>query len=682
MTKISQLQELEIVPGVMPYTDATPSDVPCWVDSLHVRFDPTTGRIRKLGGWLSNVFDLGNTINGTLRTIYSVTINGQVYTLLGTNTSLYSLIGSTLTNITPLQDDSVTVANSLATHYGTLANNPITTVLGSTNIVVADTEYGYYAPTDEYTLSGSTAVNGVPAIEINGTHGILAVGVNTITLRVTTAATSSGAGGGASVVRATGAITVTAPANGLFSGSRVLISGAASTGGVLDTEINQEFVINAETNIFTVETEGLATSHVTAGGGAATVYYPQLEPGNLNQGFVSGYGAGYYGVGLYGTALTSTTGQTYPQIWFCDRYGDNMVMTPGNQGGAYVWDGDVTTAPTLIADAPDDINYLFVSNNILVTFGHDVENKIFASDQGDITEWTSSSTNQVFEDIIEGAGRLISSAPVDGYNLIFTENQTFTFKYIGLPGIWQILSLDPSIGIIAPMARVTVNGIAYWMGQQNFYLYRGGKIEVIPSNLGVQSSMLRYVIDNLNTSQRYKIFAWHNEEFDEVWFHYPSGSSNECDQVARFSRKLQCWMPDTLDRTAGENPTISLTNPRLGNGPYLYVHEAGANDDGSPMPFSARTKKFLTGKDTAVQSQLIPDSTQTGTISAQVRTFNYPQSQTAMNDNSYSVTASTEKVPTQLNGRFWDLTISGEELNQTYLMGQWYMEPQKGATAP
>lgn len=683
MTRSSDFREIDIVPGVMPVTDATPSDIPCWAASYHVRFDPTTGRLRKLGGWVNIPFNYGLQISGYTRTIYSATINQKVYTVIGTDSNLYGLIGSYLTNISPLQTVAVAAANSLATHFGTLANNPITAVSGDNNLTIADADAARYMVNDNYTLSGSSAVHGIPNTDINTAHVIRAIGAGFVVIRVATAATSSGTGGGASVVRSDGLIRLTKTAHGLLNGQRVKIAGAANTGGILAASINLEFIIrNIAVNTFDFMTAGTATSSVTAAGGAGTEYYPQIAPGNINQGNGQGYGAGLYGVGLYGTALVSSSGETYPRIWFCDRYGDNIVLTPGNETGCYTWDGSTDTAPTLIPNAPTDVNYLFVSDSILVTFGHDVENKIFASDQGDYTQWTASSTNQVFEDIIEGAGRFISHCPVDGYNLIFTELQTYTMKYIGGTAIWQILSLDPAIGLIAPMARVSVNGIAYWMGQDNFYMFRGGKIEVMPCNFAPESSVLRYVFKNKNYAQRFKFFAWYNEEFDEIWFHYSSGSSNEDDRVARFNRKLQCWVPDDLPRTAGEYPLMSLSNPRLANVGTLYTHESGNDDDGAPMLWSATTKKYVSGPFTAVNTQIVPDSVQTGNINLEVRTYNYPQSSVAMNDNNYAIAPTTEKVPVQLNGRFWDYTISGLDLGQSFLMGQWYEEPQKGAKAP
>lgn len=682
MTKVAGLQEWDILPGVMPATDATGFDIPCYADSYHVRFDPSTGRPRKIGGWVSNIFDYGAEVVGTMRTIYSATINQKVYTILGTESYLYSLIGSTLTNISPLKTTTVSAPDSLSTHYDTLANNPLTTTNGSGYINVSDPEAERFIVGDRYTLSGASTTNGIPDTEINDTHIVRAIAPGLITILVSTSATSSGSGGGASVVRTSGLITVSSAAHGQVDADRVSIDNATDTGGILAAEINQEFQIrNVVPNAFDVMTSGEASSAVTAAGGAATEYYEQIDPGALNQGLSQGYGAGLYGAGLYGTALQSTLGETYPRIWFVDRFGDNLIMNPGNQSPVYAWAASNATAPAPVMNAPDDVNYAFVSDGILVTFGHDVENKIFASDQGNYTQWTASSTNQVFEDIIEGAGRFISHVPIDGSNLIFTEQQTYTFKYIGLPNVWQVKLLDASIGLIAPMARCSVNGIAYWMGQENFYMFRGGKPETIPSNIGPQASILRYVYNDLNYSQRFKIFMWYNEKFDELWIHYPSSQSSECDRIARLNRKLMVWMPDEMDRTAGEYPNINLSNPRLANASTLYTHESGTDDDGAPLAFSVKTKKFISGKDTAIVGVVIPDNTMSGTVSVALNAYNYPSSSTRQTFTEFDVTQDTELVQTPINGRFWDYTISGEELGQDWLMGQWMEEPQKGPTA-
>ena len=72
-------------------------------------------------------------------------------------------------------------------------------------------------------------------------------------------------------------ITVTtATAHGASAGDKVLLSGFASTGGISDDAINQNFVIVSAptTTTFTVTTSETATS--TATSSSANVYFPDL----------------------------------------------------------------------------------------------------------------------------------------------------------------------------------------------------------------------------------------------------------------------------------------------------------------------------------------------------------------------------------------------------------------------
>lgn len=674
----SQLIPIEITPGVQPDSDRTPLSTPHYVFSDKVRF--WRGVPQKIGGWVQFVFERAATITGIARTLYSAVIGNIAMSVIGTDSYFYSLIGQTLTNITPLETMANAIADSIETDYATLANNPITAVLGSITITIADTNAAHYQVGDPYTLSDATTTHGIPDTDINTAHVIRAIGTNLVSIRVATAATSNGTGGGASVVRKTGLLTFTAAANGMEDGWRVGILDAVDTGGILAVNINKEFIArNVLTNSFQVMTAGTASSHVTAGGGGATTYQKQIGRGDVNASFGFGYGLGKYGAGLYGVAKTASGGQSLPRIWYIDRFGDRMVMTPGNQGSIYLWDGNTDAAPALIENAPTDVNYLFVSNNILVTFGHEnVANQIFASDQGDATEWTASSTNQVFQDVIEGADKLLSSAPVLGINLLFSGSQTYTFSYIGLPLIWAIQLIDNSVGIIAPMARCSVNNVAYWMAQNNFYRWSGGNVEQIPSASQDSCTALNYVFSNINQAQVSKSFTWYNDIFNEIWFHYPSGDSNECDRIVRLSIADQVWSIDTMDRTCAEYPDNLFYNPRLiSSESELFVHENGANDKGSPLKWQLWSNLRTVGKTTGIITGFVPDSLQVGTIQVDIRSYNWPQSVSIPTyERTYNVASDEERVNVQIGGRFWQYLWSGNELNQTWIMGAWTELPQ------
>lgn len=690
MTTIkSTFLPMSITPGVQPSTDKTALATPhyTFADKIRFRF----GYPQKIGGWDAVQFNNSATILGKARSLFSAVISTALNTVLGTHKRLYSILGSSLTNVTPLSTTATTIANSLASDYATLGSNPIASTNGSAIITITDANAQYYIVGDTVTLSGATAFNGLTTGNLNTAHVIHTI-VDTSHYTIITGGTANatGSGGGASVVRATGRISVTATAHGMSNGDRTKLAGAAATGGVLAADINAEFIVrNATTNAFDVMTTGTATSAVTGGGGASTTYQPQVASGAQDQAVGQGYGCGMYGVGLYGTALLSSTGLTYPRIWFIDRFGSDLIMTAGNQSGLYSWTGSNATAPALITNAPTAINYAFVSDNILITFGAGgTINRIFASDQGNMTNWTSSSTNQVFDYTINGAGQLTSHVSVNGQNLVFTSHQTYLFSYIGLPLVWQIQLLENNVGIIAPMARCAVQGTAYWMGQQNFYMWNGGNVQIIPANSQEQSTILNYVFQNINSAQLSKCFAWYNEQFSEVWFHYPSASSAECDRVARLCLLDMSWVPDTFDRTCAEYPNLTLGYPRLtDSSSILYEHEQGNDANGSAMQWQLTTNlrggsnifqryQGMLPKDTTKLSSFIPDSTQTGDITVELMSYRFPQSSQTVNDNTYTVTPTTEIVPVQAAGRLWKYKLSGNQLGQEWMAGTWTEELQ------
>lgn len=696
-TTKSNLVPIIITPGVQPSTDKTALATEHYTQADKIRF--RFGFPQKIGGWVSVLFNYSNTIVGIARTLFSAILTTTISTLIGTNSKLYLLINSTLINITPLVTSTTTIANSLANDYGTLGSNPIATVNGSSVITVTDSNASNYTAGDTITLSGATTTNGITNTILNTAHIVHTVGIGNYTIVTSGTANNTGSGGGASVVRATGRITATATAHGFSNGQRVKMASATAVGGITGAQINMEFVIrNVTTNTFDFMTSGTATSSVSNGGGASTTYQGEITAGAVNQSIGQGYGMGLYGIGLYGTALSSSSGIiSYPQIWFMDRFGNDIIMTPGNGGGLYVWTGSSATAPTLISNAPSAVNYAFVSNNILVTFGAGgTVNRIFTSDQANMTQWTSSSSNQVFDYTVVGASQLLSHVPVANVNLIFTEHQTYLFQYTGFTAgaanaIWNIQLLENNIGIVGPMARCAVGGAAYWMDVNNFYMWAGGNVQIIPANTQEQSTIHNYVFTNINYGQSSKFFAWFNEQFDEVWFHYCSAGSNEPDRIARYNIVERHWTPDTFDRTCAEYPNMVYGYPRLiSSGGTLYQHEKGVDADGSPMAWSLTTNLRggsnitqrsygLPSREISLLTSFIPDNIQSGNINVEIIAKRFPQSPINTYDKNYTVTPTTEYVSTEVGGRFWQYKLSGNTLGQQFIAGQWMEFVQPGS---
>lgn len=684
----AQLQPIEIPPGVTPSTDDTAFAAQNWTSSVGIRF--RNGKPEKKGGYTA--VQLSEAIGGVPRSVYSTEINGIDYTMVGTNTRLYVLVGGIVTNITPFQTMATAASASLSTTFGTLASNPISTVIGTNIVTVQDANASRYQINDEIKYSGATAVGGITTGQINATQIIRSIGSGSYTFWASTNATSTATGGGASVVAASGLMRCTV-ANTLASGDRVNIAGAATTGGITNTLINAEFITRNNTaSYFDFVTMGFATSTVTAAGGTGTEFYPPILAGLADESSGIGYGEGEYGVGLYGTPLSSGTSREYPQIWFFDRFGDFIMMTPGNQGALYEWAGSIETAPVITANSPANINYMFVASNTIIVFGNGGnENRITACDQGNRTVWSGTAQNQFFDAVESGAGRFIGAIKLSSINLIFTEKQVYTFQQIGLPNVWAI-SFLASEGMISALAGFQVNGTAYWMGLNNFYTWNGGAVSVMTSNIypkstslgfggASPSTILKYVFKNINEGQKSKCFCWFNVLYQELRWHYPSQAANDPDSVAAVNLLDNSWWPDQESRIAAELPTALGTYPLLSDvSGNVYQHEDGTDNVNAPLAFSLTSPIRTVGKNEVLLSAFIPDSIQSGgAINVQITAQQWPNSATSRSQQTYSVPVGAGRQTFGQQGRFWQYGISGSVLGQAWRMGKWGEELQQAS---
>jgi hypothetical protein len=150
--------------------------------------------------------------------------------------------------------------------------------------------------------------------------------------------------------------------------------------------------------------------------------------------------------------------------------------------------------------------------------------------------------------------------------------------------------------------------------------------------------------------------------------------------VARYNVLEQHWVPDTFDRTAAEYPDQLAVNPRLiSSESILYQHETGTDADGSPMPFQLTSNLRGGSKNNTFISSYVPDSEQTGNITVTLTAQQFPQSAAETTQQVTTVTPTTEFVPAEVQGRFWQYDIEGNELGQAWVGGQWLENVQPGA---
>ena len=62
-----------------------------------------------------------------------------------------------------------------------------------------------------------------------------------------------------------------------------------------------------------------------------------------------------------------------------------------------------------------------------------------------------------------------------------------------------------------------------------------------------------------------------------------------------------------------------------------------------------------------------------GNANVNLKTRDYPQSSDRYNQD-YTITSTSERVATEINGRYWKIEISGSDLNQQFEGAQWFVE--------
>ena len=123
------------------------------------------------------------------------------------------------------------------------------------------------------------------------------------------------------------------------------------------------------------------------------------------------------------------------------------------------------------------------------------------------------------------------------------------------------------------------------------------------------------MFSDFNSAQAEKTFAAVNSAFSEVWWFYPSSSSDNNDRYVVYNYLQNVWYYGTMVRTAWIDRGVEENPIAASRDGYLYNHEIGF-DDGSTSPASAisayiESSQFDLGEGDSFSfvKRLIPDLT-------------------------------------------------------------------------
>lgn len=461
-------------------------------------------------------------------------------------------------------------------------------------------------------------------------------------------------------------VTVTAAAHGAEVGDFVVFSGATAVGGL---DMNGDFEIQTIPNVntYTVTNTSAATSTTTGGGAVVSAAY-QIPVGSAIQVALTGWGSGFWGVGAWGEGIPSTQSL---RLWSQANYGEDLIFGPKG-GGMYYWDTSAgfTTRAVNITSVVGASGVPTIQNNIVIS---DTSRFVMAmgcnaigeasidpllirwSDQEDYSMWTPSPTNQAGDIRLSHGSEIVSVLQSRQEIIVWTDSAIYSLQYLGPPIVWGSTLLGDNISIISPNCTVYASGVAYWMGDNKFYYY-DGRVNTLAC------SLRQYVFSDLNKLQNDQIFAATVEQFNEVWWFYPSESSTVVDRYVVYNYVEKLWYYGTMGRTAwidaGAGSDYPVAATYLHN---LVDHEYGIDDLSGAVP--AAIEAYITSSEFDIDDghnfgfiwRLLPDITfrnSSGALTPQVTMTLYPLQNSGSGYNNPASVAGSNEYPVSRIGTY------------------------------
>lgn len=494
-------------------------------------------------------------------------------------------------------------------------------------------------------------------------------------------------------------VIVNDTAHGAIEGDFVTFSNATGDpGGVLNADLDNEFEITQviDANSYEITVPNAATSTVTGAGSADADY--QISIGSDISYFDYGWGVGAWGVGTWGTPRTSGVGTAlYSRVWQFDTFGEKLIMQLVN-GGIYQWDPDplnLTTRATAISGAPTKSNYALVStpDRHLVCFGTEgtigtpaTQDPMFVrfSNQEDINTFVATATNTAGGQRLTDGNEIVSALRSRGQILIWTDTSLHGMQYVGPPYTFGFQQLGANCGLIGPHASADVNGVAYWMSKDAFFVF-DGTVKKLPC------SVQDYVFKDINVVQAQKVHVGINTQFNEVTWWYCTADSNFINRFVTYNYLENVWSVGTMPRTAWQDlgvyakpiasdydptstaATISTIYGLTAGRAVLYNQEDGVNANGSAILAYVKSGYFDIGDgdNMLYMRRFIPDfKNQVGDLTVRLLLRPYPQASAVPSSlDPYVITPTTEKVDTRARGRQISLQIESDAVDTNWRFG-------------
>ena len=525
--------------------------------------------------------------------------------------------------------------------------------------------------------------------------------------------------------------SITKASHGLTAGDIILLDSVTLPGGTGYTDADFEDKLFQVTNVtstsvFTITQSTNATATVSTGGSLSVIPYETVGPAAQSYGY--GWGIDTWSSGAWGEAAPASDVSLEPGLWSLSNFGQVLVATIAN-GKTFTWNaGDAArlttrastttsgfstsanptaTRVTLVSPTTRHLIHLGTETVIGDTSTQD-DMFIRFSDQEDINDYTPTAINSAGSQRLQDGTKIMGALKAKETILVWTDNALYTMKFIGAPFTFGFEQVGTNCGLIGKNAAVEIDGMAFWMSANGFFMF-DGTVKSMPC------SVEDYVYDQADTTKGQQVYAGINNLFTEVVWYYPSTNSEYNDQTIVFNygqpMKGGVWYIGTeartswIDASVYPKPSATKFNDAAdGTFPVivgqsdlgqttLFEHEVGTdqvNADGTTTTITSFVKSYdfdiqsrqqnaqgkstgpgISGEVFLAMRRFVPDfKNLQGNAKVTLAVKRYPQeSETTTNLSPFTINANTDKKDTRARGRFVSIKIENTDVSESWRFG-------------
>ncbi len=162
--------------------------------------------------------------------------------------------------------------------------------------------------------------------------------------------------------------------------------------------------------------------------------------------------------------------------------------------------------------------------------------------------------------------------------LFWSADSLIRGTYVGGTAVFQFDTISTQSSILSANSVIEYDGIFYWIGTDRFLTFNG-VVREVENNIN-----LNFFFDNLNYSQRQKVFAYKVPRFGEIWWCFPFGESTEPNHAVIYNVRENTWYDTAMPnggRGAGifpavfRKPLMSGVEPQEAEAVSVAINAAG-----------------------------------------------------------------------------------------------------------